>query len=346
MFVDEVEISLRAGDGGNGCLSFRREKYIPRGGPNGGDGGDGGSVLLICDHNVGDLVDYKFTPHASAENGQPGMGSQCHGRNGIDCLLRLPEGTVVHSVESGMAVAELLRHGDRVLLLKGGKGGLGNEHFKSSTDRAPRRTIPGEKGERGKFRFEMKVIADVGLVGFPNAGKSSLTNVLAGTERPTGPYPFTTLHPKVAVVKGNERLTIADIPGIIDGAHANRGLGFRFLRHVERCPVLLILVDMAAVDGRRPWDDFSTLRNELSRYGAGLDERPYVVCANKMDMEGAEENLAIFMEKHPAENPLQISCKNFSGLEELRLRLLQCCESKRQNFGEESQEKLPAAEEG
>ncbi|MDR2667963.1 MAG: GTPase ObgE [Puniceicoccales bacterium] len=325
MFIDEVEVSLRAGNGGHGCMSFRREKYIPRGGPNGGDGGNGGSVLLVCDHNVGDLVDYKFTPHASAENGQPGMGSQCHGRNGADCLLRVPEGTVVHSMENGEIVAELLRHGDRVTLLKGGKGGIGNEHFKSSIVRAPRRTIPGELGENGKFRFEMKVIADVGLVGFPNAGKSSLTNALTATERPTGPYPFTTLHPKVAVVSGSEKLTIADIPGIIGGAHENRGLGFRFLRHVERCPILLFIIDMGAVDGRSPWEDFSTLRYELSRYGSGLAERPYSVCANKMDVDGAHENLATFREKFPNETPLPISCLAAIGLDKLRTHLLQMC---------------------
>jgi GTP-binding protein len=303
-------------------MSFRREKYIPRGGPNGGDGGDGGSVLLVCDRNVGDLVDYKFTPHASAENGQPGMGSQCHGRNGSDCLLRVPEGTVIHSAETGKVVAELLRHGDRITLLKGGKGGLGNEHFKSSIVRAPRRTVPGERGENGKFRFEMKVIADVGLVGFPNAGKSSLTNALTATERPTGAYPFTTLHPKVAVIPECKNLSIADIPGIIDGAHENRGLGFRFLRHVERCPMLLFLIDMGAVDGRSPWDDFSTLRCELSLYGAGLADRPYILCANKMDVPGAGENLVTFRKIHPGEVPLPISCETAVGLDKLRAQLL------------------------
>ncbi|MDR2664377.1 MAG: GTPase ObgE [Puniceicoccales bacterium] len=317
MFVDEVTVFLAAGDGGHGCLSFRREKYIPKGGPDGGDGGNGGSVILLCDHNVGDLVDYKFTPHRRAGSGQSGMGSQRHGRNGADEILRVPEGTAVYGTDSEDPVAELLRDGDRILLLRGGKGGLGNEHFKTSTDRAPRRTIPGEPGESGQFRFEMKVIAQVGLVGFPNAGKSSLTNALTATERPTGTYPFTTLHPKVAVVPGENGFTVADIPGLIGGAHAGRGLGFRFLRHVERCPILLLLIDMGAVDGRKPWEDFSELREELRLYGRGLADRPFLVAANKMDLPTAEKNLQIFRKKHPNLVPIPISCGERSGLKEL-----------------------------
>jgi GTP-binding protein len=249
------------------------------------------------------------------------MGSQRHGRNGADEILRVPEGTVVYGVDSERPVAELLRDGDRTVLLRGGKGGLGNEHFKSSTDRAPRRTIPGEPGESGQFRFEMKVIADVGLVGFPNAGKSSLTNALSATERPTGPYPFTTLHPKVAVVPGENGFTLADIPGLIGGAHANRGLGFRFLRHVERCPILLLLIDMGAVDGRKPWEDFAVLREELRLYGRGLAERPFLVSANKMDLPEAEENLRIFRQKQPAIDPLPISCEKGLDHRELCARI-------------------------
>ncbi|MDR1435856.1 MAG: GTPase ObgE [Puniceicoccales bacterium] len=330
MFVDEVEVSLSAGSGGHGCLSFRREKYIPFGGPNGGDGGDGGSVILTCDRNVGDLVDYKYTPHASAKNGQPGMGSQCHGRNGANCLLRVPEGTVVHHSETKAIAAELLRHGESVTLLKGGKGGLGNVHFKSSTDRAPRKTIPGKPGESGKFRFEMKVIADIGLVGFPNAGKSSLINAITETERPTGPYPFTTLYPKVGVARNGERtFTIADIPGIIGGAHANRGLGFRFLRHVERCPILLFVIDIGSVDGRSPWDDFTTLRDELAHYGAGLADRPFMVCTNKMDVGGARENFSTFSAKSRLVEPLPISCATGMGLDELQQRLLALIDSQK-----------------
>jgi GTP-binding protein len=322
MFVDEVTVFLAAGDGGHGCLSFRREKYIPKGGPDGGDGGNGGSVILLCDHNVSDLVDYRFTPHRRAGAGQPGMGAQRHGRNGADEILRVPEGTVVYGSDSEKPVAELLRDGDRTVLLRGGRGGLGNEHFKSSTDRAPRRTVPGEPGEHGQFRFEMKVIADVGLVGFPNAGKSSLTNALSATERPTGPYPFTTLHPKVAVVPGKNGFTLADIPGIIGGAHADRGLGFRFLRHVERCPILLLLIDMGAVDGRKPWEDFATLREELLLYGHGLAERPFLVAANKMDLPAAGKNLRIFRQKYPDCAPVPLSCEKRLGFRELREQIL------------------------
>jgi GTP-binding protein len=251
------------------------------------------------------------------------MGSQRHGKNGTDEILLVPEGTAVYGMDAEEPVAELLRHGERTVLLRGGKGGLGNEHFKSSTDRAPRRTIPGEPGESGQFRLEMKVIADVGLVGFPNAGKSSLTNTLSSTERPTGPYPFTTLHPKVAVVPGKNGFTVADIPGLIGGAHANRGLGFRFLRHVERCPILLLLIDMGAVDGRRPWEDFAVLREELRLYGRGLSERPFLVAANKMDLAGAEENLRIFRQEQPAIDPLPISCESRRGLSVLCERLAQ-----------------------
>ncbi|MDR2577021.1 MAG: GTPase ObgE [Puniceicoccales bacterium] len=326
MFVDEVVVSLKAGDGGHGCLSFRREKYIPKGGPDGGDGGDGGDVILVCDRNTGDLVDFKFTPHARAESGQGGMGAQRHGRDGADCILRVPEGTAIYGSESGQLVLELLRDGDRAVLLRGGRGGIGNEHFKTSTNRAPRHTIPGTPGEEGIFRFEVKTIADVGLVGFPNAGKSSLTNALTNTHRRVGPYPFTTLYPKVGAVTdqaGETILTIADIPGLIAGAHANRGLGSRFLRHIERCRALLFLIDMAAMDGRSPIDDLRILREELSHRDKSLLERPNIIAANKMDVPEARRNFLEFRKSYPHESIHPISCARKDGFDEL-VRALRC----------------------
>jgi GTP-binding protein len=321
MFVDEVEVKLKAGDGGDGCLSFRREKYIPKGGPNGGDGGDGGDVILLCDCTVGDLIDYKFKPHARAQSGEAGMGSQCHGKNGRDCILKVPAGTIVHNLETGKVATELLIHGNEVVLLKGGRGGLGNEHFKSATNQAPRQTIPGTPGEQGIFRFEMKSIAQIGLVGFPNAGKSTLTNLLTATRRKTGPYPFTTLHPKVGTIDygdGLPALTIADIPGLVEGAHKNRGLGFRFLRHVERCSLLAFILDMGGEDGRSPDEDYRILRRELECYDPQLLERPQLIIGNKMDVDGAEERAVEFCKKFPRISFFPISCATGNGVEELK----------------------------
>ncbi|MDR2029986.1 MAG: GTPase ObgE [Puniceicoccales bacterium] len=316
MFVDEVEVKLRAGHGGHGCLSFRREKYIPKGGPDGGDGGKGGDVVLRCDHNLGDLVDYRFQPQWRAENGQHGMGSQRHGRNGKDCILKVPEGTRVICQRTGDLVAELLCGGEEHILLRGGHGGIGNEHFKTSIDRAPRRTVPGQRGEEGVFLLEMRLIADVGLVGLPNAGKSSLLNALTATKRPTGPYPFTTLHPKVGTVANcaeRMRITIADIPGLIAGAHRNRGLGCQFLRHIERCSLLIFVLDMGGEEGRDPWDDYFVLWDELGRRGTNLLQRPRICVANKMDMAGAEERLAILRSHVSGVEIFPFSCHALTG---------------------------------
>jgi GTP-binding protein len=236
----------------------------------------------------------------------------------------VPEGTVVYGKESGRLVTELLHTGDRVVLLRGGRGGIGNEHFKSSTNRAPRQTIPGSPGEFGIFRFEMKIIADVGLVGFPNAGKSSLLNALTNTLRRTGSYPFTTIHPKVGVVideSGKASFTIADIPGIIEGAHANRGLGFRFLKHIERCRILLFIVDMAAIDGRSPIQDLHVLRNELQHYDNDLFCRPSIIAANKMDIPTAQCNFDRFSEAYRKETILKISCASGEGLRTLKTEI-------------------------
>jgi GTP-binding protein len=315
MFVDEVAVALRAGNGGHGCLSFRREKYVPKGGPDGGDGGRGGNLVLRCDRNVGDLVDYKFQPQWRAENGQPGMGSGCHGRNGRDRVLPVPEGTRVLCRETGELLLELLRDGEEHVLLRGGRGGVGNERFKTSTDRAPRKTVPGQPGEEGTFLLEMCLIADAGLVGLPNAGKSSLLNSLTATDRPTGPYPFTTLHPKVGTLLGEAgRITVADIPGLIAGAHRNRGLGCQFLRHVERCPLLVFVLDLGGEEGRDPWDDSSVLCDELGHHRVDLLHRPRICVANKMDLPGAGERLEELRRRLASWDIFPISCRTGSGL--------------------------------
>jgi len=327
MFVDECVIKASAGDGGRGCISFRREKYEPWGGPNGGDGGRGGDVVLLGDHDTNNLVDFKFKPHWKAGRGDHGQGKDCNGKEGPDAVLRLPLGTVVTDEETQRVVAELVEDGQRIVLCKGGNGGWGNTHFKTSTNRAPNRANPGQIGELGVFRLVLKSIADVGLVGFPNAGKSSLTNAITKAHPKTAAYPFTTLHPQIGViefkdeVRGNPRLLLADIPGLIQGASENRGLGHRFLRHVERCALLLILVDMAGADGRDPREDYAHLLHELELYDPALLDKPRLVAANKMDLPSAAANLAKFKRRHKVD-ALEISCLKGAGLERLKKELL------------------------
>ncbi|MDR1435290.1 MAG: GTPase ObgE [Puniceicoccales bacterium] len=334
MFVDETRVILKAGDGGNGCLSFLREKYRPNGGPNGGDGGNGGDIVLVCDRNVADLTNYKFLPHASAKDGEHGRGSNCHGANGSSCLLKVPEGTVVINNDTEAVAVELLNDGEKIVLLKGGIGGRGNINFKSSINQAPRKTTLGTPGENGEFTFVLKTIADVGLVGFPNAGKSSLVNILTNTQQREAPYPFTTLHPKVGVIHYPETyrtLTIADIPGLISGAHENRGLGIKFLKHIERCKILLFLIDIAAVDERDPADDYRALLGELEHYDPKLLEKKRLVVVNKIDLPSGEENLKVFR-KIICGEVLAISCAENTGIQTLRERLGIIC------FGEKGQE--------
>lgn len=328
MFVDEVVVDLKAGKGGDGCASFRREKYIPKGGPDGGDGGKGGDVILLCDANQGDLTPYYFKNHWEAKNGNGGSGRQQSGAAGKDVILKMPPGTIVYDTLTGRIVAELLHDTERVLLLKGGKGGIGNVHFKSSIHQAPREFTYGEPGEMGSYRLELKTIADIGLVGFPNAGKSSLVNAITQAKRKTAPYPFTTLNPSVGVIeypKVYGRLTLADIPGLIRGASENRGLGHRFLRHIERCSVLTFILDMAGVDGRNPLEDYAALQEELKLYNPALLEKRQLIAANKMDEEVAIENLKAFQKKHPNIQIVPISCLLGEGLEELKTAYWDIC---------------------
>lgn len=327
MFVDECVIKVQAGDGGRGCASFRREKYEPWGGPNGGDGGNGGDIVLLGDDDTNNLIDYKYKPHWRAERGEHGQGKDCHGRDGKPAVLKVPLGTVVTNEETGQVVAEVIEDGQRIVLCKGGNGGWGNTHFKSSVNRAPREAKPGLPGERGEFRLVLKSIADVGLVGYPNAGKSSLTTAITKARPKTAAYPFTTLHPQIGVIefpdeiKGDRRLLLADVPGLIEGASDNRGLGHRFLRHIERCALLLFLIDMGGVDGRDPRDDYAVLLHELELYDPALLKKPRLVAANKMDLEPSKANLTKFKRRHKVD-VVSVSCLEGSGLDELKKELL------------------------
>ncbi len=293
MFVDRAQIKVKGGDGGDGCCSFRREKYVPKGGPNGGDGGDGGSVYLVADEGEQSLVDLVYNRHFQAERGMHGKGKDMYGRKGRDLLIRIPVGTVVRDSETGEIIADLDAKGSKLLIAAGGKGGKGNKHFLSNANKAPRQHEPGAPGEEREIDLELKVIADVGLVGYPNAGKSTFLTAVSSATPKIAPYPFTTLHPIVGVHEfpDLQKITVADIPGLIEGAHKNVGLGHEFLRHIERTKVLIYVLDVPGTEGRNPADDFRALQNELDLYMKGLSKRKAVVAANKMDLPGAQQRL-------------------------------------------------------
>ena len=325
MFFDETKVFLKAGKGGDGCMSFLRQKYMPKGGPNGGNGGKGGEVVLQADENVSDLRAYHFKKQWKAKNGDPGRGSDQNGRGGDSCILKVPLGTEVRDLGTGEIICELLEHEQEVLLLEGGKGGRGNATFKSSVNQTPRQFTEGKPGMEGEFVFTLKTIADVGLVGFPNAGKSTLLNVLSNATPKVDSYPFTTLVPTVGVIDYPEEfktITMADVPGLIEGAAENRGLGHRFLRHVERCRLILFLLDLAATDGRSPLDDFMHLRKELEDYDPELSQKEFVIVGNKIDEEEGPVNLALFKKQFPDLEIIAISAILGEGLDELRGHLL------------------------
>ncbi|MBE6391840.1 MAG: GTPase ObgE [Lentisphaerae bacterium] len=307
MFVDKTRINVRAGDGGSGSCSFRREKYIPKGGPDGGDGGAGGNVILEASTSESSLVSLVYKRSYRAKNGTNGAGKGLYGRKGDDIILKVPVGTVVRDIDSGELIADLDANGSQAVVARGGRGGRGNIHFATSTNRAPRKFETGREGEERHLELELKMIADAGLVGYPNAGKSTLISNLSDARPKVAPYPFTTLHPVVGVVEypDYQRLTLADIPGLIDGAHRNVGLGHAFLRHIERTSVLLYVLDMGGVDGRTPWDDLASLEQELELYLEGLSKRPSLIVANKMDLPDAEANLAE-LQKRLAGDPRKI----------------------------------------
>ncbi|MDI3538729.1 MAG: GTPase [Bacillota bacterium] len=292
MFYDTAKIFVRGGDGGNGCVSFRREKYVPRGGPDGGDGGKGGDVVLVADEGLRTLVDFHYRAHYKAKRGEHGRGSNMHGANAEDLVIRVPVGTVVKDAETGAVLADLTVPGQREVVARGGRGGRGNARFLSNANRAPRMAEKGEPGEERWLFLELKLLADVGLVGYPNAGKSTLLARTTAARPKIAAYPFTTLEPNLGVVKLEETsFVMADIPGLIAGAHAGAGLGHEFLRHIERTRLIVHVVDAAGTEGRDPVEDYHRVNAELTLYRRELAELPQVVAANKMDLPAAAENL-------------------------------------------------------
>ncbi|HUG24583.1 GTPase ObgE [Piscinibacter sp.] len=291
-FVDEATIDVAAGNGGNGCMSFRREKFIPFGGPNGGDGGRGGSVYAVGDRNLNTLIDFRYARRHEARNGEAGRGSDQYGAAADDIVLRMPMGTIITDAESGQVVAELLVPDEKVMLAKGGDGGFGNLHFKSSTNRAPRQKTPGWPGEQRKLKLELRVLADVGLLGMPNAGKSTLIAAISNARPKIADYPFTTLHPNLGVVRvaPEQSFVVADIPGLIEGAAEGAGLGHLFLRHLQRTHLLLHLVDFAPFDDNvDPVAQAKAIAAELKKYDTSLYEKPRWMVLNKLDMVPADE---------------------------------------------------------
>ena len=294
-FVDEAIIEVAAGNGGAGCVSFRREKFIPFGGPNGGDGGRGGSIYAVADRNLNTLIDYRYARRHEARNGEPGRGSDQFGAAADDIVLRMPVGTIIRDAESGEQIAELLVPDERVLVCKGGDGGFGNLHFKSSTNRSPRQKTPGWPGEQRRLRLELRVLADVGLLGMPNAGKSTLIAAISNARPKIADYPFTTLHPNLGVVRvgPDQSFVVADIPGLIEGAAEGAGLGHQFLRHLQRTRLLLHLVDLAPFDeGVDPVAQAKAIVAELKKYDRALFDKPRWIVLNKLDMVPKEERAA------------------------------------------------------
>jgi GTP-binding protein len=367
MFVDHIRIHARAGKGGNGCVSFRREKFVPKGGPDGGDGGKGGSVILRVDENVDNLTDFYYAPLLRAKNGEHGQGKNCYGRGAPDAIFRVPTGTLVWRIPQPPAapegdsprssdayvdfstltdeeaeafetkrspgadfdpsalelVADLTSPGHELILCEGGRGGFGNTHFKSSRNRVPTQYTEGHEGEEGHFYLELRKIADAGLVGYPNAGKSTLLTRISNAHPKIAPYPFTTLTPQIGVVEldGYRRITVADIPGLIEGAHANVGLGHDFLRHIVRCKLLVFVLDMAGSEGREPLADLQNLRKELDLYDPTLSERPWLIVANKMDLPEATARLKQIRARYRKTEIIPVSASEGEGIDTIKRRL-------------------------
>lgn len=293
MFIDKAVITVKAGNGGNGCCSFRREAYIPKGGPNGGDGAPGGDVIFVGDPGQLTLLDFIYNTRFAAQDGGHGKGKDMHGRRGKDLRIKVPVGTVVRLAATGDLLADIDEPGKEVVVAKGGAGGRGNARFATSVNQAPREHEPGQKVDPIDVELELKMVADIGLVGYPNAGKSTLLSDVTNANPKIGPFPFTTLHPVVGIMEYEDfgKITVADIPGLVDGAHRNVGLGHEFLRHIERTRMLVYVLDMGGTDGRNPVDDLHALQKELELYSAGLSKRAKLIIANKMDMEESEKNL-------------------------------------------------------
>jgi GTPase len=386
MFIDEIKIYARAGHGGKGCVAFSREKYVPKGGPSGGNGGRGGDVILEASHDLNNLIGQYYQPKLIAQDGKMGLGKGMDGHAGKDIIIKVPCGTLVWKLPSaaplpgedsedseeetpkfqtstrkrplirqssagaameidlskedvgaalpgenpkGELVADLTQNGQRFILCKGGRGGLGNRNFATSVRQAPRFAQPGEVGGEGEYLFELRIMAEVGLVGYPNAGKSTLLTAISKARPKIAPYPFTTLHPQIGIVEYSDffRLTVCDVPGLIEGAHKNVGLGHSFLRHIERCKFIVLLLDMAGTDNRAPWDDYKNLLAELELYDPALLEKPRLVVANKMDEAVAEENLKKFKRKVRKTPVLPISAAFDEGVQKFKKMIREAIES-------------------
>jgi GTPase len=331
MFVDRIKVFAQAGKGGRGCVSFRREKFVPKGGPDGGDGGRGGDVVLRADRHVDNLANLFYEPLIKAKNGTHGKGKKMAGRAAANKIVKVPVGTMVYLAsgdgtdesQGSQPVVDLVRDGKEFVLCRGGEGGKGNVHFKSSRNRAPRQYTDGVEGEQGYFLLELRTIADAGLVGYPNAGKSTLLRKLSAARPKVAAYPFTTLHPVVGMMElpGYRHATIADIPGLIEGAHRGIGLGHEFLRHITRCPILIFVIDVAGSEGRSPVEDLQNLRKEIDLYDPMLSSRSWLVVANKMDLPNANENLETLREKFPKISIVPISAANGEGIDTLKKAL-------------------------
>ncbi len=322
MIIDQAVIIVRSGKGGDGAVSFRRQKYIPKGGPDGGDGGDGGSVIFLADPEVETLLDFAGRHHWYADNGGPGGPAQRHGKNGQDLFVKIPPGTLVYNDETGELIVDMDQPGLTFTIARGGRGGFGNEHFKSATHQTPRESTAGESGVELQLRLELKLIADIGLVGAPNAGKSTLLSRISQATPKIADYPFTTLKPQLGIVllPGDRRMVVADIPGLIAGAHAGHGLGTRFLRHIERTQLLVHLIEVMPVDGSDPIDHYQIVRDELTRFTPDLADKPEVVVLSKIDLVDQEQSMAIAkrIEQSLGRSVVPISAASGKGLDALQ----------------------------
>ena len=321
-FIDQVEVLVRSGKGGDGAMSMRREALVEFGGPDGGDGGRGGDVVFKASEHINSLLSLYYDPKCFAQDGGPGQGQKMYGKRGKDLVVPVPLGTEVYDADTDLLVADITEPGQSVIVAKGGAGGFGNVHFKSSVNQAPTEHTPGGEAEEKRLRLELKTIADAGLLGFPNAGKSSLLSALSSATPKIASYPFTTLNPVVGTIIYDDyaKVRMADVPGIIEGAAKGVGLGLAFLKHLERSKVLVYVIDMAGTDNREPWTDYEVLKKEIDEYSAELAERPYLVVANKLDTEAAQANLPRFV-KETGVNPISISCESREGLETFKAEL-------------------------
>lgn len=347
MFIDEAKIRVKAGDGGNGCLAFRREKYVPRGGPSGGDGGKGGDIIMESSERHNTLVHFRFNPEYNAQRGRHGEGSNCTGRDGEDIVLKVPVGTIVYDDVTGEKIHDFSSPDDRMIICKGGRGGRGNAQFATSTHQAPQEHEQGRPGEEHVFRLELKLLADVGLVGYPNVGKSTLISRISAARPKIADYPFTTLEPNLGVVavgdaKDERSFVVADIPGLIEGAHTGSGLGTQFLRHIERTRLLVHLVDVSDASGRpNPVEDVKVIMGELESFGAGLEMKPMIMVAAKIDVANKEKlaKLKRYCKKEGLDL-FPISAVTGKGIEELKYAMAEKVEEVRLSSQEVAQENL------